>query len=115
MASVEKAGNYMSRATMLDSSSETSCYTVPPNKWANLTSIRAARDDGTAGTARVVWFISQGSVSICLADDAVIPANSALEIELKPLAMTTGDEIRVSSAAGVHVIVSGLEESRNHT
>jgi hypothetical protein len=112
MASVEKGGNYLSRATLLTDGTETSCYTVTANKNASLTSIRAAKDDGTAGAARVVWFIAQGGTSVCLVDDAVIPANSALEIELKPLAMRAGDEIRVTASAGVHVIVSGLEEAR---
>lgn len=115
MASVEIGGNYMSVGKALAGSSETACYTVPAKKWASLTTIRAAKDDGTSGTARVVWFIAQDSVSICLVDDAVIPANSALEIELKPLAMRPGDEIRVTSAAGVHIIVSGLEEARTGT
>lgn len=115
MSSVEIGGNYMSRGKILAGSSETECYTVPPKKWASLTSIRAAKDDGTAGSARVVWFIAQTSTAICLAHDAVIPANSALEIELMPLAMRSGDEIRVTSAAGVHVIISGLEEARSGT
>lgn len=105
----------MSAAFALSGSSETTCYTVPKNKWAHLTSVRAAKNDGSAGTARVVWFITGTGVSICLAHNAVIPANSALELELKPLAMSAGDEIRVTSAAGVHVIISGLEEARSGT
>ncbi|MCX5581491.1 hypothetical protein [Kaistia terrae] len=115
MSSVEIGGNYMSRGTILADGSETECYTVPAKKWASLTSIRAAKNDGAAGTARVVWFIAQTGTAVCLAHDAVIPANSALEIELKPLAMRSGDEIRVTASAGVHVVISGLEEARSGT
>jgi hypothetical protein len=115
MASVEKGGNYLSRATLLDGSSETTCYEVAKNKAASLTSIRVAKNDGSTGSARVVWHIAQDNTDVCIVHNGTIPANSALEIELKPLAMRERDEIRVTASAGAHVIVSGLEEARGNT
>lgn len=112
MASVEKGADYHSYGTILDSSSETTCYTCPSGNRADVTQIRVADNGGASGSARVEWYDASATASLCVVHNGAFSANTALDIELKPLRLQPGDEIRVTGASGYHVIVSVLESHR---
>jgi len=112
MASVESNAVYRSVGTILTNTNETVCYTCPAEFTATLTSIRVSDNGGASGAARVEWHDDSASADYCVIHNGAFSANTALEIELKPLVLNPGDEIRVTGASGYHVIVSGLEEPK---
>ncbi|MBN8994443.1 MAG: hypothetical protein J0H94_04400 [Rhizobiales bacterium] len=111
MASVEIGGPYRSVFKALAGASKTTCYTVPPNKVARITQIRITSATNSAGDADVILYEASSGTEFWIANKLTVPASAGgADLELKPLTLRTGDELRVRGAASQHVIINMLEE-----
>ena len=107
---IDATGYYISEPTIIADGTETTCYTVPTGKWAYITQIWAADDGGAARTITII--ARKGGTDYTLGFQVAIAANTALIHAPDPLVLAAADSIKCTvSAGGVHVMISGIEES----
>lgn len=109
MSSVERETHYEFAGSKPASTIKTDVLTCPSPTgggiWYTITGLNICASDGNAGTADVFFF--DGTVEYTLRKAAVVPAAGSIDIEFRPVVLTSGQKLRVTpSVANQHVTVS---------
>ncbi len=109
MATVFPNANYITTATNLSTTNETTCYTVPAvRKGAYITQILACDTGGVARTLTIKARIS--GTDYYIANGQSVDAGEGLDREFKPLQLGPSDSIKCTASNGsVHVLITAAE------
>lgn len=115
MASLEPSGNYATAFYITVGTSEETAHTVTDSSIL-IQQISSTDDGGVARTITITATQKVAGTAYTLIYQGAIPANDALDLEFKPLVLSIGGTIKVTtSAAGVHVMVSYVIQNRRTT
>lgn len=89
----------------LATTTEADLYTVAPNFNADIEMITCSNNNGAGQHVTIKWVDATTSTTYILLDDVQVPADSFFQLE-KPLLLNSGDKIRISSNASIHIHVA---------
>lgn len=97
-------------ATSLTNTTETTCYTVPGDKWAYVQQLLAC--DAAGRERKLTVKYTKDGTSYAVKYQGRVCANNGLEIKFEPLHLAAGETIKCTADVGpnaLHITINTLE------